>query len=86
MALSAQVAEAVRRAAERELTPAEREAWLAPPTTDEREELLALRRWFCRRYPTPLERLAYVRRAVARWRNTAGAGSRPPCAGGGQAA
>lgn len=73
MALPEQVAEALRKALERELTPEEQAPWLAPLTADEREEVMALRRWFCRRYPTPLERLAYVRRAVARWRRTAGA-------------
>jgi hypothetical protein len=25
-------------------------------------------KWFCKRYPTPGERLAYARRAYARWR------------------
>jgi hypothetical protein len=66
------VAEALRLASERELTPEEAAPWLEPVSTAEREEVLALRAWFCRRYPTPLERLAYVRRAYARWRRTLG--------------
>ena len=33
----------------------------------ERQETLSLIRWFRRRYPTPAERLAYVRRAYRRW-------------------
>ena len=43
-----------------------------PITDDERESVLALVRWFRRRYPTPAERLAYVRRAYARWRSGQG--------------
>ncbi len=66
------VAEAIRLAAERQLTPEEAAPWLEPASEAEREEILALRAWFCRRYPTPLERLAYVRRAYARWRRTLG--------------
>jgi hypothetical protein len=38
-----------------------------PITDDEREETAALIRWFTRRYPSPEERLAYVRRAYAHW-------------------
>ena len=40
-----------------------------PLTSREREDTLSLVRWFRRRYPTPLERLAYVRQAYARWRH-----------------
>ncbi len=72
MAHAAKVAVAIRQAAERAPPPPGRGAGPAPPAAEEREEVLALRRWFCRRYPTPLERLAYVRRAVARWRRTVG--------------
>jgi hypothetical protein len=36
----------------------------------EEEESRALIRWFRRRYPTPAERLAYVRRAYPRWHAT----------------
>ena len=44
-----------------------REALEAPLSDAEREEILALKRWFTRRYPTGAARLAYVRRAYARW-------------------
>jgi hypothetical protein len=55
--------------ADRRLPPEEFEAGLAIALTDEEvEENLALIRWFRRRYPTPTERLAYVRRAYARWK------------------
>jgi hypothetical protein len=64
--------EALRRAteyAERQLSPEEFAALEAVPIGDaERENVLALVSWFCRRYPTPGERLAYVRRAHACWR------------------
>jgi hypothetical protein len=54
--------------ADRPLTDEEVRAYLAVPVSDEqREEILALVDWFCRRYPTPAERLAYVRRAYRRW-------------------
>ena len=43
------------------------EALEAPLSDAEREEILALKRWFTRRYPTGAARLAYVRRAYARW-------------------
>ena len=63
--------------ANRRLTAAEARAYLDAPTTEaERDEVLALAEWFQRRYPTPLERLAYVRRAYARWRGTLGAATR----------
>lgn len=65
--------------ADRELTAAEARAYLEAPTTaSEREEVLALAHWFRRRYPTPIERLAYVRHAYARWRRTLGAARRTP--------
>lgn len=58
-----------RAFAERELEDEELAAWAsAPITAEEREELTGLVRWFTRRYPTAVERLAYVRRATARWR------------------
>jgi hypothetical protein len=54
--------------AERELTAGEvREALATPLSDSERDESLSLIRWFRRRYPTPGERLAYVRRAYRRW-------------------
>jgi hypothetical protein len=41
---------------------------LALPISEaERETTLELIRWFRRRYPTPLERLAWARRAQKRW-------------------
>jgi hypothetical protein len=63
---------------ERLLESAEAHAYLEAPITDaERDEVRALVQWFRQRYPTPVERLAYVRRAYARWRRfpTLGAGS-----------
>jgi hypothetical protein len=45
---------------------------LAIPLTDaERDDTRALVRWFTRRYPTPAERFAYIRRARARWLGSA---------------
>ena len=59
--------------AERRLSPLEAREYLERPISDsERDEVLALVRWFRRRYPTPLDRLAYVRRAYARWQRTLG--------------
>jgi hypothetical protein len=58
---------------DRRVSPAElREALDTPLTDAEREDILALSRWFCKRYPTPLERLAYIRRAYTRWQRSAG--------------
>lgn len=60
----------------RALEPAEARKYLeAPITQAERDEVLALVAWFRRRYPTPAERLAYVRRAYARWQRTLGMGA-----------
>lgn len=42
-----------------------------PLTADEIEHTLTLVRWFRRRYPTAADRLAYVRRAYARWQRAA---------------
>ena len=62
----------VRALAERELSPDEVRAALAVPLGDlEEEESRALIRWFRRRYPTPAERLAYVRKAYRRWQAAA---------------
>ena len=62
---------------DRQLSADEVAAYLNRPiSNDERERVLELVRWFCRRYPTPAERLAYVRRATRRW--TAGARRPPP--------
>jgi hypothetical protein len=66
-ALSA-VPEAVRRLLDRTLPADEFQRLLAIPLTDaEREDTRTLVRWFTRRYPTPAERFAYIRRARARW-------------------
>lgn len=60
---------------DRQLSDTEARAYLEAPLTDtEREGVLELARWFRTRYPTPIERLAYVRRAYARWRRTQGYG------------
>ena len=54
--------------ANRQLTAAELRAYLDAPVSDaERDEAARLIRWFTRRYPSPAERLAYVRKAYARW-------------------
>jgi hypothetical protein len=58
---------------ERRLSPAEARAYLDAPLTDaEREDVRALVAWFCRRYQAPIDRLAYARRAYARWQRTRG--------------
>jgi hypothetical protein len=63
----------VRESSERTLTADEVRARLAEPVSEEeRAETLALIRWFRRRYPTGADRLAYVRRAYARWRRARG--------------
>ncbi|HEY3353669.1 MAG TPA: hypothetical protein VGQ83_10495 [Polyangia bacterium] len=64
----------LRDRADRRLSDEEIEARLArPPTEAEREEMRALIAWFRRRYPTPAARLAYCRRAYARWTRSAAA-------------
>ena len=58
----------IQQLVDRRLSPEEFEAYTAAPLSDdEREANQRLRDWFCRRYPTPAERLAYVRRAYKRW-------------------
>ena len=53
------------------VTPEELRDALSSPLGDaEREEALALLRWFTRRYPTAEQRLGYVRHAYSRWRRT----------------
>jgi hypothetical protein len=53
---------------ERRVTAEEAATYLsAPISEDERADVLSLVAWFRRRYPTGAERLAYVRRAYARW-------------------
>jgi hypothetical protein len=56
---------------DRVLSREEAQAYLDAPVSEaERENVLALVRWFRRRYRSPAERLAYARRAYARWRRT----------------
>jgi hypothetical protein len=63
----------LREEAERILSAEEAHAYLAAPITGvERESILSLIRWFRRRYPNPADRLAYARRAYARWLHTRG--------------
>jgi len=58
----------IRDLAERRLSREELdERRRVPLGEDERQEILSLVDWFRRRYPTPAERLAYVRRAYRRW-------------------
>lgn len=67
--------EAVRKEAERTLSPEEWAAARAIPISDEeRAEVLAMVEWFTRRYPTVRERLAWNRRRMeaARRRSPAG--------------
>ncbi len=55
-------------ASERQVTGPEAAAYLSVPISEtEREQAVALIRWFRRRYPTGADRLAYVRRAYRRW-------------------
>jgi hypothetical protein len=59
----------VREAAERPLSREEFLAWINTPMGDEeKEEALSLINWFTRHYPTPAERLAYVRRIAPCWK------------------
>ena len=67
---SAELVQKLRALSERRLSREEVEAALRTPISDsEREEILALVAWFRRRYPTPLDRLRYVRRAYRRWQS-----------------
>ena len=55
--------------AARKLTPDEFRSYVEAPVSEwERENAQALIAWFKARYKTPLERLAYARRAHARMR------------------
>ena len=70
------VPEAITKAINRPVTAAEtRHSLERTIGAAEREEVLALVRWFTRRYPTCDARLAYVRHAYARWKSAAGIGS-----------
>jgi hypothetical protein len=58
----------VRALAERRLSPSEFDAYVnAPMSPEEKQEIHSLIEWFTRRYKTPAERLAWARRAHARW-------------------
>jgi hypothetical protein len=58
--------------ANRQLTLEEARAYLDQPiSATERDNVLALIHWFRARYPSPLERLTYARRAHARWQRVA---------------
>jgi hypothetical protein len=60
-----------RELADRRVSAEEfRRASSEPLSTAERDEVLSLVRWFCRRYPTAADRLAYVRRTYERWTRT----------------
>jgi hypothetical protein len=58
----------LRELHEQQLTPKEYERLASIPLSDaERAATLELVRWFTRKYPTPADRLGYVRRAYRRW-------------------
>jgi hypothetical protein len=58
----------VRKLAERRLSAEELNAYVnAPMSQAELEGIWESIDWFCRRYPTVLDRLAYARRAYKRW-------------------
>ena len=60
--------EAIRQQVNRLVTPEEIEQALhGDISSDERDEVQSLIRWFTGRYPTAEERPAYVRQAYARW-------------------
>jgi hypothetical protein len=60
--------QAAARFSSRRLTLEEFQAYVDAPVSEaEQQEALRLIRWFTKRYPTPAERLAYVRRSYARW-------------------
>lgn len=59
---------AIWNEANRTVSADEVRRYLETPISDaERQQVLDLVRWFRRRYPTGGERLAYVRKAYARW-------------------
>jgi hypothetical protein len=67
--LRAETRARLRALIEREVSAEEMaEALNRPLTPEERDEIRSLVAWFRRRYPTPLERLAYARLAYRRWR------------------
>lgn len=71
--MNARTAERLRAWSERKLTGDELRVRLDTPIgAEERAGVRTLIRWFRRRYPTPADRLAYVRRNYARWTASAG--------------
>jgi len=61
--------EHLRQLAERRLTAEEFNAYVnAPMSQAEIEGIWESIDWFCRRYPTVLDRLDYARRAYKRWK------------------
>jgi hypothetical protein len=69
--MSGDLADRIRALSERQVSAAELRETIERPLSDaEREEVLALARWFRRRYVSGAERLAYVRQAYARWRRS----------------
>ena len=66
------IQDAVARELDRPVTAEELRRELERPIGEaEREETMALVRWFTGRYPSAQARLAYVRRAYTRWRPAA---------------
>lgn len=60
--------ERVRQRVARSLSPEEvRQRLEHQPSPEDIAEMRGLIRWFQARYPTPSSRLAYARRAAARW-------------------
>jgi hypothetical protein len=69
--MTAELRERIAALTERRVSAEEvRRAVEDPIPASERADVLSLVRWFTRRYPSPADRLAYVRRAYARWRST----------------
>ena len=67
MTLDLSRSSALRLEAERTLSPDETREYLTAPVSElEREAVLELVEWFRCRYPTPLARPAYARKAYAR--------------------
>jgi hypothetical protein len=67
---SAELLQKLRALSERRLSREEVVAALQVPISEsERDGILELVAWFRRRYPTPVDRLRYVRRAYRRWQS-----------------
>ena len=65
------IPDAVENVINRRVSTDEMRRELARPIpAEERDDVLALVRWFTTRYPSPEARLAYVRAAYARWQAT----------------